>query len=135
MPLPPDGREQLHHAAREGKRFRHFWPFLMGDVPLERKIFDHQHLLCLPPLLTLMAASLRTGQNKGSQHRINDWGFATAGSSLVPLARMFKTAAPAQNTIASFSMEVGLDSSIPTYSGGLGVLAGDTLRAAGLPPG
>ena len=27
-------------------------------------------------------------------------------------------------------MEVGLDSAIPTYSGGLGVLAGDTLRAA-----
>ena len=38
--------------------------------------------------------------------------------------------------IAYFSMEVGLDSSMPTYSGGLGILAGDTLRAAadlGLP--
>jgi starch phosphorylase len=33
-------------------------------------------------------------------------------------------------TIAYFSMEVGIDASIPTYSGGLGVLAGDTLRAA-----
>ncbi len=32
--------------------------------------------------------------------------------------------------IAYFSMEIGLDSEIPTYSGGLGVLAGDTLRAA-----
>jgi starch phosphorylase len=32
--------------------------------------------------------------------------------------------------VAYFSMEMGLDSSIPTYSGGLGVLAGDTLRAA-----
>jgi len=40
------------------------------------------------------------------------------------------------NHIAYFSMEVGLDSAMPTYSGGLGVLAGDTLRAAadlGLP--
>ena len=40
------------------------------------------------------------------------------------------------NYIAYYSMEVGLDSAIPTYSGGLGVLAGDTLRAAadfGLP--
>ena len=39
-------------------------------------------------------------------------------------------------SIAYFSMEVGLDSSMPTYSGGLGILAGDTLRAAadlGLP--
>jgi glycogen phosphorylase len=40
------------------------------------------------------------------------------------------------NYIAYFSMEVGLDSAMPTYSGGLGILAGDTLRAAadlGLP--
>ncbi|MFM8274629.1 MAG: alpha-glucan family phosphorylase, partial [Gemmata sp.] len=27
-------------------------------------------------------------------------------------------------------MEIGLESDLPTYSGGLGVLAGDTLRAA-----
>lgn len=32
--------------------------------------------------------------------------------------------------VAYFSMEVGIDPSMPTYSGGLGVLAGDTLRAA-----
>ncbi|MEW6386332.1 MAG: alpha-glucan family phosphorylase [Thermodesulfobacteriota bacterium] len=33
-------------------------------------------------------------------------------------------------TVAYFSMEVGLDPGVPTYSGGLGMLAGDTLRAA-----
>lgn len=33
-------------------------------------------------------------------------------------------------TIAYFSMEIGLDQAMPTYSGGLGILAGDTLRAA-----
>ena len=32
--------------------------------------------------------------------------------------------------IAYFSMEMALDSRIPSYSGGLGVLAGDTLRSA-----
>ncbi len=32
--------------------------------------------------------------------------------------------------VAYFSMEVGLDPAMPTYAGGLGVLAGDTLRAA-----
>jgi glycogen phosphorylase len=32
--------------------------------------------------------------------------------------------------IAYFSMEIGVASEIPTYSGGLGVLAGDTLRSA-----
>ena len=34
------------------------------------------------------------------------------------------------STISYFSMEVALDPAIPTYSGGLGMLAGDTLRAA-----
>jgi len=32
--------------------------------------------------------------------------------------------------VAYFSMEVGLQSGMPTYSGGLGVLAGDTIRSA-----
>ena len=32
--------------------------------------------------------------------------------------------------VAYFSMEIALENDIPTYSGGLGVLAGDTLRAA-----
>lgn len=39
-------------------------------------------------------------------------------------------------TIAYFSMEIAVDPEVPTYSGGLGILAGDTLRAAadiGLP--
>ncbi len=33
-------------------------------------------------------------------------------------------------SIAYFSMEIALESNMPTYSGGLGVLAGDTVRAA-----
>ena len=33
-------------------------------------------------------------------------------------------------TIAYFSMEIGLEAGIPTYSGGIGVLAGDTIRSA-----
>jgi glycogen phosphorylase len=36
----------------------------------------------------------------------------------------------AKPTVAYFSMEIALDKAIPTYSGGLGVLAGDTLRSA-----
>lgn len=41
-----------------------------------------------------------------------------------------------QLQVAYFSMEIALDPGMPTYSGGLGVLAGDTLRSAadtGLP--
>src|SRR5476651_2540914 len=32
--------------------------------------------------------------------------------------------------VAYFSMEIALENSMPSYSGGLGVLAGDTIRAA-----
>ena len=35
-----------------------------------------------------------------------------------------------QRTIAYFSMEIALEPGMPTYSGGLGILAGDTLRSA-----
>jgi starch phosphorylase len=41
-----------------------------------------------------------------------------------------------KDTIAYFSMEIGLRADVPTYSGGLGILAGDSIRAAadlGLP--
>jgi len=43
---------------------------------------------------------------------------------------------PMSPRIATFTMEIGLESDLPTYSGGLGVLAGDTARGAadlGLP--
>ncbi len=36
---------------------------------------------------------------------------------------------PARRRLAYFSMEVGLDDRMPIYSGGLGILAGDTLRS------
>jgi starch phosphorylase len=32
--------------------------------------------------------------------------------------------------VAYFSMEIGIEKAMPTYSGGLGILAGDTIRAA-----
>jgi glycogen phosphorylase len=32
--------------------------------------------------------------------------------------------------VAYFSMEIALNPAMPTYSGGLGILAGDTLRSA-----
>ena len=35
-----------------------------------------------------------------------------------------------ERKIAYFSMEIALESSLPTYSGGLGVLAGDTIKSA-----
>jgi starch phosphorylase len=40
------------------------------------------------------------------------------------------TLGPTRTVVAYFSMEICLEQAIPTYSGGLGVLAGDTLRSA-----
>ena len=40
------------------------------------------------------------------------------------------TSTPGSTTVAYFSMEICLEQGIPTYSGGLGILAGDTLRSA-----
>jgi len=40
-----------------------------------------------------------------------------------------RTAFP-RTSVAYFSMEIGLQKDIPTYSGGLGILAGDTIRSA-----
>jgi starch phosphorylase len=39
------------------------------------------------------------------------------------------TLVPTRSSVAYFSMEICLEQAIPTYSGGLGVLAGDTLRS------
>src|ERR1700690_2432783 len=38
--------------------------------------------------------------------------------------------AASEGMVGYFSMEIAIEPSMPTYSGGLGVLAGDTLRAA-----
>src|SRR6516162_7098915 len=43
---------------------------------------------------------------------------------------MANLANPPKRFVAYFSMEIALENSMPSYSGGLGVLAGDTIRAA-----
>jgi glycogen phosphorylase len=45
----------------------------------------------------------------------------------MPGAKQVRGLAP---RVAYFSMEIALENGLPTYSGGLGILAGDTLRAA-----
>ena len=51
-------------------------------------------------------------------------------SRLASLGPAVTRALQGQRNIAYFSMEIALESAMPTYSGGLGVLAGDTLRSA-----
>ena len=47
-----------------------------------------------------------------------------------PSALASSTSDLSNRTIAYFSMEIALSPALPTYSGGLGMLAGDTLRSA-----
>ena len=48
----------------------------------------------------------------------------------IPMDSLSEELGDREESIAYFSMEIGLTADIPTYSGGLGVLAGDTTRAA-----
>lgn len=48
---------------------------------------------------------------------------------MIGIEHIEKEHSPEKEHIAYFSMEVGISKDIPTYSGGLGVLAGDTLKA------
>jgi glycogen phosphorylase len=51
-------------------------------------------------------------------------------SRLSRLGSAVRRAMQGERKIAYFSMEIALESAMPTYSGGLGVLAGDTIRSA-----
>src|SRR3989304_2302904 len=44
--------------------------------------------------------------------------------------RYYHSATDGSAAVAYFSMEIALEPGMPTYSGGLGVLAGDTIRSA-----
>lgn len=51
-------------------------------------------------------------------------------SRLARLSQVVTRALQGTRKVAYFSMEIALEPAIPTYSGGLGILAGDTVRAA-----
>jgi len=52
---------------------------------------------------------------------------AVAGAAILA---MREELTPPKRLVAYFSMEIALENAMPSYSGGLGVLAGDTIRAA-----
>lgn len=54
---------------------------------------------------------------------------ALLAAAKAPAPPGFDPEVPTDRRIAYFSMEVAVESEVPTYSGGLGVLAGDTLKS------
>src|ERR1700738_2296153 len=66
----------------------------------------------------------RKRPRKGNYHRMNLPQDSVATTLASPSPDL------TTRTIAYFSMEIALSPALPTYSGGLGMLAGDTLRSA-----
>ncbi len=60
-----------------------------------------------------------------AQYKADAWGKTYYFDSEIHRRRFLEG-----SRIAYFSMEIGLQSDIPTYSGGLGVLAGDAVRSS-----
>src|SRR5579871_2784188 len=66
---------------------------------------------------------MRTRERHGETHMPNP----SFQNTLKPYSY---EAFPQSGVVAYFSMEIAIHPGMPTYSGGLGVLAGDTLRSA-----
>ena len=82
-------------------------------------------------------AAGRSGPRRGL-HRQSWTGFTISTRNICARERWFHFKHPnhEKDHIAYFSLEYGLDTGLPVYSGGLGVLSGDTLKSAsdlGLP--
>src|SRR5581483_6288261 len=80
-----------------------------------------------------LSASLRstTSCSTSPGNRASWWRSSRANNGV-----SVSTASERGGMVAYFSMEIGIDPDVPTYAGGLGVLAGDFIRAAadlGLP--
>src|SRR5690242_2206799 len=67
-----------------------------------------------------------TGHPTSAPRRTNVFMSSPTSSSFIDSAGLNLSA----RRIAYFSMEIALSPALPTYSGGLGILAGDTLRSA-----
>jgi hypothetical protein len=75
------------------------------------------------------ATTSRTSRN----HRRSSWRTTRCRSSAGPALELLPAvmrALQGERRTAYFSIEIALESAMPTYSGGLGVLAGDTIRSA-----
>ena len=79
----------------------------LSTIPDENEIFYKRHVITL------------NGETKRMEREAND--DTVALKTIVGLRGKPK--------IAYFSMEIGIDENIPTYSGGLGILAGDTIKS------
>jgi starch phosphorylase len=78
----------------------------------------------------LLACAHRIPDNKGFEIA---YFFLLGGGCRAPNRETSEMASPVNSIkriVAYFSMEIALENAMPSYSGGLGVLAGDTIRAA-----
>src|SRR3954454_23447712 len=123
----PEPLAPLAHIA-----FNYRWAWVPGGPELFEAIAPHRWALCANnPVRMLQEVSAGSLEHAAADDellgRIADVRRAIEEDLGPP---PLDTAADAERPIAFFCAEYGLHASLPVYSGGLGALAGDILKAA-----
>jgi len=117
-------REERHYSAAVLKRRRGLVEKALFFGPDMLTAPEKKGLLYDPSALKSLHKAVWSTSDQAS---VRMWGLAPQPA--MPLPYGFSVAPSDQDLIAYFTMEIALRESIPTYSGGLGVLAGDTIKS------
>ena len=101
-----------------------------GDDIITQIFSAHLPLLLHPHPKKVMILGLASGMTMGSvlTHPVEEVDCVEISPEVVEASQYFNDYN--NHKVAYFSLEYGLDTSLPVYSGGLGILSGDTLKSA-----
>ncbi len=122
--------DALAPLARLAYNYR--WSWLAGGPDLFRRLEPHRFERCQQnPVRLLQEAPARALRHAASDHVLLDWAHHIEDSVKAELDREPDTTIlRAEHPVAFLCAEFGVHVSLPVYSGGLGVLAGDLLKEA-----
>jgi starch phosphorylase len=122
--------EQLAPLARLALNYR--WSWMPGGPELFRRIDPDRFALSREnPVRLLLEAPTRRLEEVARDAELVHHAERLAADLEAELARApFDEVVPADRPVAFFCAEFGIHESLPIYSGGLGVLAGDILKEA-----
>jgi starch phosphorylase len=128
----PDGLKPLAPVA-----YNYRWSWMPDGEDVFREINPHRwELAGGNPVRFLSDLWPSTRANADSNAELRERVLRFAEEVAAEVSRPFERAGALEGTVAYLCAEFGIHSSLPIYSGGLGVLAGDTLKEAsdqGLP--
>ena len=124
LPTPLSGLARL--------AFNYRWSWLTGGANLFRSVDPHRWQLCAGnPVRLLQETATRRLELLAADAAFLERAASIERAVEADLARSCATApVTIDRPLAYFSAEFGVHSSLPLYAGGLGVLAGDFLKAA-----